>query len=398
VRTLLRDGRYLVNDPLPRWGLRAVDAVLDRWPSRTASTPASVAPRRVLLALGGHMGDAIIATSAVAAVRILAPQTEIGVVVGSWMLAAIEGLPDVGLVHVVDHWKSNRTEPTLAGRARRYATSWRRAVREIRDAHYDVAIDLYPYFPNSATLLLAAGVPRRVGYTSAGFGGLYTDPVPYVDDLLHVAEQHGRLIARALGREPLAAPPPVRLPEVPSDVHDRARAILAAAGVDGDDYLVAHMAAATPQREWRGDRWRATLARFAGDGHRIVCTGLAGREADLAASITAGLPGSVNLCGQLTWDELMAVISRATVVLSVDTAIAHAAAALDVPTVTLMASIARPEHWRPLARRGTALVNPMPCAPCFVRAGCAHMSCVRDIAVQDVIDAVERELRAAVRH
>jgi ADP-heptose:LPS heptosyltransferase len=398
VKTLLRDGRYLVNDPLPRWGLRVVDAVLDRWPSRTAPTAAVVAPRRVLLALGGHMGDAIIATSAVATARMLAPQAEIGVVVGSWARGAIEGLPEVRRVHEVDHWKANRTEPTLARRAQRYATSWRRAVREIRDAQYDVAIDLYPYFPNSAMLLLAAGVPRRVGYTSAGFGGMYTDPVPYVDELLHVAEQHGRLIARALGREPLAAPPPVRLPQVPSDVHARARAILAAGGVDGDDYLVAHMAAATPQREWRRDRWRATLARFAGEGRRIVCTGLAGREADLAATITAELPGCVNLCGQLTWEELMAVVAGATVVLSVDTAIAHAAAAYDVPTVTLMASIARPEHWRPLARRGTVLVNPMPCAPCFVRAGCAHMSCVREIAVQDVIEAVERELRPTVRN
>jgi hypothetical protein len=42
------------------------------------------------------------------------------------------------------------------------------------------------------------------------------------------------------------------------------------------------------------------------------------------------------------------------------------------------------------------LTRPVPCAPCFRKAGCAAMTCVRDVSVDEVFSAYER-LREAHR-
>jgi ADP-heptose:LPS heptosyltransferase len=402
-------GRYLIHGRLPLFALRAVDSVLDRLtPSVTRPVPRN--PRRVLLAMSGHLGDSIIGTSAVSFTRRLLPDAEIGVVVPSWSRHVIDGNHLVARVHTLDHWILNRSRDGLPKKVSRYLGTWRAAVGDIRDASYDLAIDLYPYYPNSALLLKSAGVPVRVGYSSGGFGACYTHTVSFVEDFLHGTERQARLIAQALDRHDVIAggngtsttasgasmPLRYELPPMDQAARERAREILRDSGVDPEGYVIVHMGAATAEREWLPEYWREVIRALTERGYRVICTGKGEREDAMAREVTGALAhgradgrGAADLSGRFTWPELVAVIASARALLSVDTGVAHVAAAFGVQTVTLMATIAIVEHWRPYHERGTVLSHPMPCAPCFRRGGCAAMSCLRLVSPAQVVAALE---------
>ena len=63
VRSSPLRGRYLARNPLLRAAMLASDLALA--PLRPRRRPAPTTPRRVLLAIGGHLGDAVIATAAI---------------------------------------------------------------------------------------------------------------------------------------------------------------------------------------------------------------------------------------------------------------------------------------------------------------------------------------------
>ncbi len=122
------------------------------------------------------MGDALMMTSLLAALKSADPEVKLGVVVGSWSRPIVEGHPLIDVVHTVDHWKLNRSPLPLWKKIVQYYATKRRAVREIRAQSYDAAIDFYPFFPNAIPLLWQAKVPMRIGFTSGGFGPVLTIP------------------------------------------------------------------------------------------------------------------------------------------------------------------------------------------------------------------------------
>jgi ADP-heptose:LPS heptosyltransferase len=380
-------GRYLVRNRPWNAYLHAADRLLALL-ARSESAKPLAPPRRILLAVGGHLGDAIIAASAVALARRAFPEAEIGMLVGSWARAGVEGHPDVRWIHTVDQWKMNRSAASLTAKWIHDRRSRREALREIRAVGYDAAVDLYVYYPNVAPLLWRAGIPIRIGYTRGGHGSLDTHPVDWADGDRHASEDHAALL-RVLSPD-LAdvETPPYEVPPIPDAARQCAEATLREEGVRVGEYVVMHMTAGAPLREWPREKWRQLAEHLTAEGHQLVFTGSGAAQERAAADVARGLAGSVNLCGRLGWHEFIHVIARAQLVVSVETVAAHIAAAVGTPCVALWTGVTRLTHWRPLGPRSTVLVNPVPCAPCFRGSGCAAMSCVRDVSVDEVLKAV----------
>jgi ADP-heptose:LPS heptosyltransferase len=388
-------GRFLVHNPTWSTFLRLADLLLAAVPRRGIA-PSLGEPRRVLLALGGHLGDAVIATTAIALVRQALPAAEIGVVLGSWAKPALEGHPRLRWIHTVDHWKSNRSAASRPAKWLRYRASRAHALREIRAVGYDAAVDLYMYYPNMAGLLWRAGIPVRVGYTSGGYGPLYTHPVDWSDGEDHTAEQQARLLRvllPALG-DTLAR---YELPPVPEDARQRVEAVLREAGLQPSGYIVVHMGPGSRLREWPAAKWRQLAEWLTADGHRLAFTGSGDEQARRIAEVTRDVRGCVDLCNRLTWQEFVHVVACAELLVGVETVAAHVAAAVMTPCVAIWSGIGRLSHWRPRGGECTVLMSPVPCAPCFRSRGCSAMSCVRDVSVDAVLEAVHSHLRPAER-
>jgi ADP-heptose:LPS heptosyltransferase len=309
------------------------------------------------------------------------PQAQLGMLLPSWSREAVAGHQHLRWIHTADHWKSNRAAISGAAKWARHRDSAARAIREISEVGYDVAIDLYAYYPNFSRLLSRAGVPVRVGYTSGGAGPLYTHAVDWDATLGHTALQHRRLVQELIGTG-LTTAPSYDLPAL-SRAHPYSTAI-------AEPYVVIHPGTGDAKKAWPAEHWRALVEQLAANGERIVITGVGSIEHALGATLANGLPSVVNVVGELDWIEFRAMLAGARLAIGVDSVAMHLAAAADVPVVSIAAAMSDPEYWRPLGANVVVLTKSVPCAPCFRSAGCAAMSCVRDVPVAAVLDAVAR--------
>lgn len=383
-------GRYLVRNPAWNAWLRAADVALGL--ATRSPVPVTTAPRRLLISIGGHLGDAVIASSVLPLLRHALPETEIGVMLGSWARPALEGHPDVRWFHEVDHWKLMRGTQPLASRFARWRRTQSLALREIRQVGYDAAVDLSAYYPNMSVVLRRAEIPIRIGWSSGGYGPLYTHVVDWTLDGSHTAMQHRQLLGLLTTRVgELRDSVPVRydLPPIAEEAMRSARAVLDEVGVALDRYAVVHMGTGDPRKRWQLEGWRRVSAGLLDLGYLVVLTGTAGEESAEAERLVAAVPGSVSLAGRLPWIQLRALIARARLVVSVDTVVAHLAAAASVPCVVLNAGMSDARHWKPLGPTVTMLMADVPCAPCFRSRGCASMACIRHVKPERVLEAVQ---------
>lgn len=339
-------GRYLAND----WRLRLLMWTSDLLlaPLRRRAAPSVVEPRRILLSVNGHLGDAVIVTAAVRRLAETLPDAEIGLVLPSWSRAVVDGHPRIRHLHSVDHWYPNRSSTSSAHRWREHRRSHRRALADIRRIGYDAAVDLYDYYPNAAILLWRAGIPVRIGFDAAGFSALYTHAVPWPADARHTAQRQLALLKTLVPTLDALSPPRAELPTVPGEIVRRVEAQLAAHGVKEGEYIVIHPGAGSPDKRWPTSEWRAVAGQLAAEGHTLVFTGRGAEEGKDIAAICEGLSRCVDLCDALDWSAFVEVIRFARHVVSVDTVAGHVAGAVGTPATTLWTSVSSPQHWRPL--------------------------------------------------
>jgi ADP-heptose:LPS heptosyltransferase len=301
----------------------------------------------------------------------------------SWSRAVVEGHPRLRWIHHADHWKMNRAAAGAAVKWRRYRNTANRVVKELNMVGYDVAIDLYAYYPNAAWLLWQAGIPARIGYSSGGCGPLYTHALDWHSDIGHTALQHRRLIRELSADLDLGA---LRydLPPIAPDARERA------AGSVRGAYVIVHPGTGDRRKAWPEERWSQLVARLVSSGERVVITGRGETDEKIAANLHTVHQSVLNLAGRLDWQTFRAVVANASLLIGPDSVATHIAAADSVPTIAIMAAMSDPEYWRPMGDDVVVLTRALACAPCFRKNGCPSMACVREVSVDEVFAAYER--------
>ena len=159
-------------------------------------------------------------------------------------------------------------------------------------------------------------------------------------------------------------------------------------------------------RRWRIEHYHALAQELHRRGVGVVLTG-SQAEAEMfnqQSSDAGPLPASVlNLMGQLSVRELMAVIAAGHAVVSGATGPAHIAAALGVPNVSLFDPRRNnlPTRWQPLGK-GVVLRPEVPtCEKCIYEA-CPYWDCLDrltvDTVAQHVLQVAEKPSSLKVVH
>jgi len=359
-----------------------------------------VAPKILLIRLR-LIGDVILTTPAIRAVRRSCPDAHLTYLVEPHAAAAVAGNPHLNAVIVA---------PIVGGLARVRADA--RLAWRVRRARYDAVLDFHGG-PRSSFLAWASGAPRRIGYDVPGRGWMYTEQVhrPKGHRERHSVENQWDLVAALLPdlARPSPATDPVEMPEAPA-ARDRVRARLADVGVRAaGNIVVVHVGAGNEFRRWPEDAFGSlveALVTAAPDRRVILTTGSA--QASTAAAIKRvavgrGVPAeAVDVWCDLDLDELRSLIGRARLFIGGDSGPAHIAATTTVPMVVLYGPTT-PGVWGPW--RPPALVTEivdagaLPCRPCDQRR-CepGDFRCLRRIAPEAVMVAASRALaREAAR-
>lgn len=265
-------------------------------------------------------------------------------------------------------------------RADRGWAGLRTLARRLRTERYSRA-----YLPHrslrTATLALLARIPARIGFRG-GWSFLYTEARPKP----RTGHETDRLLALANGASGLY-PPQLR----PTAEDEQA----AAAVIPGDFIALA------PGSIWGSKRWPyyTDLARRLSDRIGIVVVG-GPDDAGLAEEIVRAVEGgggrsrAVNACGKLTLRQSAALIARATVLVTNDSAPLHLATAMGTPIVALFGPTVTDFGFGPLRAGDIALgMEGLQCRPCSphgpLNCPLGHHRCMRDLTVEAVIAALE---------
>ena len=190
--------------------------------------------RSVLVVRLRSIGDTVLATPSLRALRRFLPEARIDILLEDWVAPLLEGSRDVDRVIRV---------------ARGSAAARIRVARELRAARYDVAFNLHGG-STAALLSRASGARRRVGYRTYAYASLHNHAAPSSSELwgreqTHSAEQQLALLGWT--GVPVSDRPATRLPQTPEASALVARR-LDAAGLAMVSFRPHHPAAASSRR------------------------------------------------------------------------------------------------------------------------------------------------------
>ena len=335
--------------------------------------------KRALFIRFGGMGDILLATPSVRAVRAAFPGIAIDFIVGGGMGDALAGHPDVRSVITFD-------KRGLDSRLDHFAPFLWRVAR----ARYDLVINLHP---SAKSYLMAAASGARTRLTFSKCMSVQPD----TGRVAHAVDDFYKELA-PLGVGPLLDRSlDFVIPEAEQKASER---LLAEAEISASDrLLVINPAASRPLNRWPLERFRAVAAHWAAQpGVKVVVTGAPSSfktvmdgldEVGLARDVASADARIVDLAGCLTVKQFGAVLARADTLLTCDTGPMHIGAAVGTPLVVLSGA-ADPDRTGPLTENSVVLIDrSLPCVPCRDRL-CARgdMMCMQNLSVPAVISAL----------
>jgi ADP-heptose:LPS heptosyltransferase len=288
-----------------------------------------------------YLGDAVLMTPALRAIREQFPEGELHLLVPGEIAPLFENLPWVNRV-----WSM----PRMRGRAA-LSQTWP-VIRALRHEHFDRSVD-FASNDRGAIASFLIGAKERLGWEQGGgFWGrrfCYNQRVLPGAEVLHESTHMARLLSG------WNIPPP-RSPEA----EIRADPGLAAAAkkiLPFERAVVCHVATSQPKREWPLEHWVRFHRLASNAGREAVFTTASGeREQSLMAELKKLAPGAVILPLIRELPLFLAVLKRAGIFISGDTGPMHVAVGLGVPVISLFGP-SPPARWGPIGPRHQILVG-----------------------------------------
>ncbi|HXG00893.1 MAG TPA: glycosyltransferase family 9 protein [Bacteroidota bacterium] len=302
-------------------------------------------PSRILVVRTDRLGDVVLATPLIRALRQTFPDAFIGAMVQPYARDLLLHNPHLNDIFVDD------PKGEHAGRR----GFWKQ-VKALRSRRYDTALLLLPT-ERAAWMLFFAGIPRRIG-TGTKFYGVITG-MRGVSRHKYIPLRHEADYCLDLGRKI-----GVRTNDLSTELflteqeRDLAREILRQAGAEDDDILLGfHVSNGNSAPNWEESRYgelaELIVARTP-ESVKIVYT-----DTKNQPSLPAG-KRILDLRGKLTLRELMGVLTHLRFLFSSSTGPMHMAAALRVPTISLFSPLsgASPTLWGPQGNQATIIFPP----------------------------------------
>lgn len=342
--------------------------------------PLPVCPARVLVLKPCCLGDVLLSTPLLAAVRCGYPRAKITYAVGAWSRPMVETSEHIDAVMgIPENWTPG---------------SFLAVARELRRQRFDMV-----FVPGRSPLLgaltLAARIPVRVGLDSRNRGFAYTHPVPAPQTVIHEADLYLRL-AYAAG-----LPSTIRRLWFFPTAEDRRAAARLISELGGDVRLVvlhpgggSNPGMTLARKRWLPERW-ARVADTLREryGARILIVGSQDEhEVAMAVYNAMKTPADV-MARRWRWGVLAALIERAVLFLGHDTGMSLLADAVGTPHVVVFGP-SDPQTYGPYGPGGRYVWHPTPASPCFHDGAapdncpCAGQ-CMRNVEPEDVLELVE---------
>lgn len=351
-------------------------------------------PNRYLIVQLADIGDLIVSTPALAALREARPDAYIT------LLTTAHAAPVIADTNLVDEVITFDKKQFNGSKAFFQPANLRR-VFALRKGHYDAVVFFHHFTlklgtPKFALIAWASGAKQVIGLDN-GNGWFLTQRLPDGGFGAEHQAQYWLDLVALLGASPEPRPSTVVVSkDLPAGIfphlstqHSVPSTIVIHPGSGG--YSLAR-------------RWDA--AQFAGLGDalherynaEIILVGSPNDGADIVKAAMKTTP--LDLTGKTTLAQLAGVIQSADLYIGADSGVMHLAASVGTPVVAIFGP-SNPDAWSPWTPQSKSIVvrSAPECSPCSyvghsigLREGCPARTCMRMVTVNHVLDAVQKIL------
>lgn len=340
-------------------------------------------PQNVLVVKLRYIGDVLLATPLLRALRDAYPDAHLTAAVNEGTEDILKWNPDLDDTLIV---KKGGFFPQL------------RLVAAVRRRRFDCVIDLTDG-DRSAFLSWVTGAPIRIGFNDERRwrGHAYTHVVAGPSSAMHRIDRNLETL-RSLGVVPKPSLPCLRTSSSDEELASRwleQRGFLDGSGALKRPLVMLHPGARFWFKTWPAERFAELADRLA---DTFGCQALVGggpqdRRSAEAIRAHAKCDASV-AAGELSLLAFAALVKRCRLFVGNDNGAMHMAAAVGTPVLALFGP-SNPAEWGPRGDRVRTIYKGLDCRPCF-HPTCdrGEMNCMRQITVDEVYEAAADLLRA----
>jgi len=296
---------------------------------------------------GLYLGDLLVATPALRALRRGRPRAEITLVSLPWALSLAPHLP------YVDRFLPYPGAPGLDGGGTEEELE--EFIGRVRAERFDLAINMHGRGPTSTRLVARFGARRTASFVGEKKSNLTTLDVEAPWEVEAHESRKLLLLAKEVGGVPTVAYDRTK-PELRIREKDDKRALALLPNGLRKPLALVHPGASVPEKRWPEEAFGSVAESLARQGYTVSVTGSAG-EKKLTRRVSESVLGSLDLGGETDLSTLIALVARANVVVSNDTGPAQLAYTLRTPSVTLFGPSTDAGRWGPLDRRRHAVLH-----------------------------------------
>lgn len=347
--------------------------------------------QRVLVVQTAFIGDVMLTTPLIRAIRRIYPCTKVSVLVRPPSESLLKNNSDVDEILIYDKQGSQRGIKAF------FTTT-----KELRDRKFDLVVSPHRSL-RTALLLWLARIPKRIGFKTGVSQYFYHHQVPFRQDV-HDIERNISLLAPVTFISSTFSRDMV----FPLVREDQAAGLnlLQQAGADLNRKPLIGISPGSiwPTKRWLPERFAELINRLLDKYQGTVL--LLGSKEDMALCQTISSQCRfksnsqhgflINLAGQTTLRELAAIIDQCQLFVTNDSGPMHIASARNIPTVAIFGSTVSAQGYAPIHEKAIVIEKALYCRPCgkHGKHKCPerHFLCMKLVTVEDVLEAVEKLL------
>ncbi|MGA1548596.1 MAG: glycosyltransferase family 9 protein [bacterium] len=337
--------------------------------------------RKILLIRTDRIGDTLLTLPVVKPIKEKWPDCKIDFLARTYTHPILKNVKEIGQILNYD---PEGAHSGIRGHLRLAA--------EIKQQEYDSAILFYPRF-GLTFALWRAGIPRRIGTSHRWYSFLLTDRVHQSrrECLKHEVEYNLDLL------EPIIHDLPSEIPQfrlaIPEKTKRELQALLTANEIIGK-YIVVHPGNGDSAPNLSMDQYRTLIKQISLPGIRVVLTGVnSEKEYNQLLRSEFTTNNISDLTGKLNLEQMIALLSEASGLITTSTGPAHIASAVGTPTTTFYCPAIphTPDRWGPLENLERVITPKLTNSHCQMKQ-CPHgtqgclATCLQDDQISQALN------------
>ncbi len=278
-------------------------------------------PTKILLFNFGHLGDMLMMSYMVSALKNKYPAVEIHIVAGNWCKNLIVNNPLYDKVFFINHYRTNRSKQSIFTKFKTYISDIQAFLAVHKSLHYTHSFDFRYSGYNANMLLPFLNADQKIGFGTRGMGSLldieyYMLPTPF-----HSVDQQIQSL-RSLGISQTSIDiEPVLLMQVQENPNFK---------ID-DEYFILFPEAGTTNRMFSNQFWLTIISNILlkkTETKLIIC-GLTEHSAKLKQELDAKFPKRIiDAVGKVSIPQMVPLLKKASGAITLDSFPAHIASTM----------------------------------------------------------------------